>query len=639
MNITPTDARALAELVARHYGDVEVVTSTIPARTETVTETVLVDERHWERVPYAPVGFFAKFITAIRVALAYVPFALGTYAGFVGAFFGWLGETVFHRGSGTSLPGKMKATWQRSNEKYEAALHRIRTQLVAETRQVEQTVEVVREIEPERTIQDTVRASRLVSLGRGSIGFRASTGLDGVVVTGPPTLMDSTTLRYPTVPEIDQIFADARRMESSLEHVPWVMDGDAARFNIREATPYGDNLPLRGLERGIKEHFEALERAFLSGQADQFELPAVTDPRILEHLAPTSAPVEAAPAWIQRLRDLVDSQGGRELEHFVESWMERWQQVESTLFTVREDSLRDQIAPECFDLSTSLNYSAFNFYCPRCNFEKLDQLSNRDYSVQGDQINEPINFSVNTRCLLDLDPRLWRCIACEFETTQPIPIHKMLDGILLPAFDRLMDENQVERVRAHQEVRIREIDIRNSLEGEIERAQFDNLGQIDALVEEMERLSVDVSGERLAIATMEEILSAYDVQQNAVMNNIREVGIRADTEIQARTQAVLDRVNQVKDEEMQALREELNTLSRAKKEDDERRDAVQKDIAKNLEETKEAQEQQAADALSATRESTRATRENTRATRTGLHRNERRQAHANAINAAILRRK
>ena len=635
--MTQTDTRAWARLVARLYHDAEVLTKTVPARTETVMETVLVDEQYTARVPrYSNVSLIIM-VRAPRYTLAYLAHVLRSYSSLLLTFLGWVGAAIIRRGNGASLSQRLRDSRARRLAKYQTALSNIRTKFVTATRQVEKTVQHEREVDPEHTVEEAKSGRRVVALGRGGIGFQASPSLSGVVVTGPEQLMDPVELHYPTIPDLDRMVAGSQEMESALEHVPWVLDGASAGFEVREQTAYGDTLPLRGLEREIKEHCDDMQRAFSSDQSVAMRLLAVTDRRILESLEASYGPEAGAPAWAQELTELSESPGGRPLERFAENWVERWQHVDDALVQVREESLCDQIAPECFDLGTYLQYSAFNFYCPRCNAEKLGQLVARDYSVQGDQVNEPISFSINTRCLLDTATDTWQCTACEFETIRPIPVHKMLDEILLPAFDRLMDEHQVERVRAHQDVRTREIEIRNSLEGEVERAQFDNLGQIDALVEEMERLSVDISGERLAITTMEDILEAYEVEQNAVMKNIQETGDRTDDEIQRRTQAVLEHVNEIKDFNMAALREELNTLARAKREDDERRDAVQRQIATNINEVQSAVQENTA-TVREEAESGRETADlNTRRLQKGMLQVEQRQALGNAIALASLR--
>ena len=633
MEITQTDIRALAELVAEYCREPEVIRTTIPARNEIVTETVMVEEPSSERVPDIPVGFFAKILRWLRIAIAFAAFGFGAYMGFAGTFFVWMAKLVSRKDRGPSLVENLRRSWQQSNENYEAALLAIRTRLETTTHEVEQTVERVKEIEPERTVEETITPSRVVALGRGRIEFRALNSLGGNVVIGPAALMDAAESQYPTVSEVDRLMAAVSEMESSLEHVPWVLDGDPAGFEVRADTAYGDNLPLRGLEREIKEHLEEMERAFSGGQSVLTELLAVTDPKLLRTMLPISDQCDLAAPWIQAMTELAESTGGRELETFAEKWISRWGQVDQALVQVREESLIDQIAPECLNLGTSLSYTAFNFYCPRCNADKLEELRNRDYRVQDDEMNEPVNFSVNTRCQLDAKTKLWRCVGCEHETSNPVPVHKMQDGILMPAFDRLMDEHRVERVKAHQDVRSREIEIRNAMEGETERVEFANDDKVDALLEEMQRLSVDISGERQAIDMMAEILAAYDVKQNAVMGNIREEGIRTGEAIQARTEAVLERVDQVKNDEMAALQQELFTLSRAKREDDERRDAVQKQIAHNIRDVETAVHGNTA----AVHVNTLAVEAGALSTRSGLDRIESEVEFNNAISHATLR--
>ena len=121
------------------------------------------------------------------------------------------------------------------------------------------------------------------------------------------------------------------------------------------------------------------------------------------------------------------------------------------------------------------------------------------------------------------------------------------------------------------------------------------------------------------------------------MKNIQETGDRTDDEIQRRTQAVLEHVNEIKDFNMAALREELNTLARAKREDDERRDAVQRQIATNINEVQSAVQENTA-TVREEAESGRETADlNTRRLQKGMLQVEQRQALGNAIALASLR--
>lgn len=226
----------------------------------------------------------------------------------------------------------------------------------------------------------------------------------------------------------------------------------------------------------------------------------------------------------------------------------------------------------------SAGESAFNMYCPDCNSDFHATLYGRTYDVQSDQTNEPLNFSANTRRILDYDEngeKVWRCVACENETYIPIPVHKMLDELLLPVYDRLMNENQVERLRAHRDARNKEIEYRTAMRTESETSQFDHFRRMEALAEDMRRLQVDIQGDNAALESLRAIIAAYDTKQNAELASVQATSARVESAIRIRTEQAMRRVDGVKEEQMNALNEENFYLSKAKREEVERRDNVQ----------------------------------------------------------------
>ena len=565
-NVHEAELRAILELVARHYS-VQTVTKTIPGRTETVTETVTVEESYYRRVPTEPDGLLERLSRVLRRIFAFVVYLVEVCITFV--------ATLFDQNT------SIQEALQRCKDAYLDKLREIDTTLVSAVREVDRTVTRDIEIDPEFVEESVQGRNRVSAIGRGRIGFQAYQTRGGVLVTGPSGLMESKNIRYPVLHDAESLVQKSNDMEAELEHVPWVLDGSKRMFPVpNEAESYYDmnRVPLRGLERDVLELWqEVMATAFEDATDHLLRISAVTDNELISAMVPARDVNNISHPPPENLAYESGPQG-EQFEALVEQWPARWAEVEQALLDARMNSLRDQVTPECVDLGTFVNYSAFNFYCPMCNEVKQRELLDRDYSIQANQEYEPVSFSANSRCLFDPDEDTWRCVACGNETSRPIPIHKMLDGVLLPAYDHLMNEHKVERLRAHQNVRNKEIENRNSLEAELERTQIEYLGQIDALGEEMQRIQVEALSERMAVDAMRVILEAYEIQQNNTMSSIRESSALTQAEIEERTESVLANVDEIKQQEMDSLNEELTELSKAKRMDDERRDALQRDI-------------------------------------------------------------
>ncbi len=605
---TPTlDPLVVAELIAKHYSN-RTVTKTIPGSPQ--EETLVVTKRvpYVEIIEVQPKGLrdhmvlnYRKAMIRIRLFMSWVWMLLAACTQ----------ETALilkcalicrHRGVCFASPRRPKSvkrsmrqlrcfgrwTWRNACRLMRDRIADLYVREVSRTRIEEGTV--TREVEgPPEIVEESIPGkNRILAVGQGRLEFQGHQTQEGVIVTGPPSLMERRSIRYPALSDPALAFQMASEIESALEHVPWVLDGETEHFDVpQEIEPYYARgmVPLRGLEREIVEHCHEMAECFAARSDLLLDVAAVTDSALLGALTPiVNGNTVPLPDALESFEREVASQGGRELEILAERWPVRWQDVTDALREAREFSLREQVAPESLDLGTYISYSAFNFYCPQCNDSKSQRLLARDYSVQGNEDFEPVSFSANSRCLFDPKDEMWRCVTCEYETTHPIPMHRVLDEVLLPAYDYLMNENKVERVRAHQSIRNREIENRNSLETDLERTQIEYLSQIDALGEELERLHVDVSGEMVAIGALEEILRQYEIKQNSVMANIRKSSVQTDREIRERTEAVLTKMDGVKQREMEAMSAELEYLSMAQRKDDERRDAIQRGIlSANLE--------------------------------------------------------
>ncbi len=616
------DFDVLSDILSKHYFTPYMKDVLVPARFEMITENILVDEPYtqWEE-EYDDTDSF--LFRSLRHPLALLILLFKLFFGSSVIIAKWAIVKIRREEGGPEFDD-MKVLYLESMDNFYLATRRKTMVEVEYVRQVEKTITHEVEIEPEHTVQEEVRSTtRVLSIGRGNLMFNAWTSPNGVLVTGPHQINKSHEIRYPVLNDIEPIFESINEIEKSLEAIPWVLDGEVSTYSTKEETDYGGDVPLRGLEKEIRDHYELIQNSFASISYTAVYLDIINDLHLLSYLVPNDNMQPKKPSWLDSLIEQVEAKGGSDLEEIANTWISNWGHINNALFVTRKTSLCDQIAPECFDLGTFLNYSAFNFYCPECNKSHQQEILTRDYSVHSNQINEPVYFSKNTRCVYDLDNEVWRCLTCENETKHPIPIHKMLDGVLLPAYDHLMEEHKVERLKAHKEVRDREIERSANMETELQQIQYNNIAQINVLTEEMERFKSDIAGEQLAINSMQEILDAYQVKQTNVMKEIESFSEHVYDEIQKRTDKVLRQVDELKEHEMELLNEKLGVISRAKRLEDERRDAIQCAILQaNIEQVK------------ATDELIAAVDHNTRTTQKGLEDVKNSQDKGNAIAAA-----
>lgn len=483
-----------------------------------------------------------------------------------------------------------------------------------ETKKVKRTKEepdtVMETVTKTKTVEEEVSPNKkVVRAGQSALTFQATETPDGCLVEGPDPLTSRRSLSFPTIDRPEAIYEATESIEDVVAEIPWVLDGSTAAYEASaedEIADYEGDVPLRGEEQALRGYFEVVENAFSRLDTVEVDVRSLEDPALFDDLSPLLDRVGEAPDADSTLYRLLEGPGGRKLETFARGWEQRWVRVNVALLEARSESLFNQVGPDCYELGTQLGYSAFNFYCPHCNGEQQEELLERSYGVQDEEVHEPIRYSDTTRCVFLPEEEVWKCRTCERTTDDPIPIHRMLDDVLFPAYDHLMQENKNERLRIHSKARDQERDLQEKAESELDSIRRKHMSEIFSLSEEMERFQADIAGEREAIESMEELLDTYKVAQEESVKSIERFSQKVHDEIQARTEQVLDEVDTVKEREMEALAEELDELSKAQRIEDERRDALLSDIAENTERTADASER-TAEATERTAEATERT--------------------------------
>lgn len=475
-------------------------------------------------------------------------------------------------------------------------------QTVEETQKVQQ--EIIRKVKEDQDPRDEVipASTKAIAFGRLKIAFKAiSIDENRVVVFGPTKVGEETRKFYPTIKDVQRYYELNSEMNSRFKEVPHILKGEKGVYPLGEKADEGSEVALWGFEKELEDSFLKMESIF----GDQTDIPIriswIKSPDLYHYLARNRSPIkkgEESQSLVsedyQAVLDIHKSEGGLQLEDSIKEWIDLWALNHAILHGLRFSSLSTQVAPIFFDYGNLLNYSAFNFYCPLCNNSNVEDILNRSYSVQSDNLTPPVHFSKNTRCIYELQTGSWRCPTCGAIIENPIPIHKSLDEILLPTFDRLMAENKTERLKAHSDARTKEIGFNNEMEKELEKAFYDQVSLILSLANDVEKMKAEILGEGEAINSIQEVVQGYGKSQSSVLERIQKYSEAIRFEIQKRTDEVLAEVDRFKDHQMNILEEKLFRLSKVKRLDDERRDAIQREIVSAQKEMIIAQRNQTA---------------------------------------------
>ena len=499
-------------------------------------------------------------------------------------------------------------------------------QTVEETQRVQK--EIVRKVEEAQGFDDEVipASTKATAFGRIGIFFKAISIADKrVLVFGPAELGEETRKIYPIIKDVQRYYDLNKDMNLRFKEVPHILKGEKGVYPPVDKATDGEEVALWGFEKELEDSFLQIESIF----RDQTDIPVkmnwVKNPDLYHYLARRQSPIKKGEKYqslfsddYQAFLDYHKSEGGLQLEDSIKEWIDLWALNHAVLHGLRFSSLSTQVAPIFFDYGNLLNYSAFNFYCPLCNNNNVEDILNRSYSVQSDNLTPPVHFSKNTRCVYDLKTGSWRCPTCGETIENPIPIHKSLDEILLPTFDRLMAENKTERLKAHADARGKEIGFNNEMEKELEKAFYDQVSLILSLANDVEKMKAEILGEGEAINSIQEVVQGYGKKQSSVLERIQKYSEAIRLEIQKRTEEVIAEVDHFKNQQMNILEEKLFRLSKVKRLDDERRDAIQREIVSAQKEMVIAQRNQTAAIADGFNRTTSAIHQQTETTQVGF---------------------
>jgi hypothetical protein len=555
------DQEALVKLLSRHYFRPYEREAERPLVKKRVVEEILVREPHVDHRDVDAGPSRVAILSVVGAAVLLVP---------VGIRYGW-GASL---GLGVLIAALGFLALRRFRE--------IRTEEVKTIHTVPRSVEKEISVPSDEPVYETVRSkTRVVGIGRGRLKSRGIRTPYGVLVAGPDGLTSPVQLTLPVLNDVEPIFDADRALGQEMGSIPWVLEGAKKTFPTTEPSAYRDAVPLYSLETRIRDYFELVTTSFRSIRPIPVDLNVLTETSLMSHLEPVDRALDP-PAWATELLRLLDYQADHLLEEFATKWVDRWAWIHLVLFKARTVALCEELAPECLALGNRTTYKGFHFYCPECNRPTAELLLQRDYSVQAPSPGQAVTFSPSTRCVRRPNEDVWRCLACERETTAPIPIHRMLDELILPVYDRLMEEHKVERLKAHAKARSDELSLQNQREAELEKTRSEGLTQLYALSEELERFRAEIAGEYEAIDSMLPILTAYSLHQEATVMQIRDFSRRVNDETKARTEKLLEGMDKIELREMKTLDEKMQKSSRALRIEDEARDQVQRSILEGV---------------------------------------------------------
>ncbi len=255
---------------------------------------------------------------------------------------------------------------------------------------------------------------------------------------------------------------------------------------------------------------------------------------------------------------------------------------------VMNKSLNSITVPGTYLFLDRVDKTSYNYYCPSCNAKLIDHILNAEYKHSGEKDNRVV-FPMNTRMeLVDLELFLWKCPLCTTETREPYPRHKMEDELFTPVYDKLYEEHFKDRLNIYNQINDQKREYAEKAEVQFHQVLRESRTKRDELKSKIRTIQSDMSSDEVAIQSLNDLLVKY---KRIAVEKSRE--IQADLanskrEIEIENERSKKRIDDAVAKAKKDVDKSTKKYASLEREDQKKRDEVQKQIAQNTKRTTEA---------------------------------------------------
>ncbi len=456
---------------------------------------------------------------------------------------------------------------------------------------IETTATVFVDVDPEHAPHMVEREipnpTRVTAVGSVALRLDALKFGNGVLLVDSWRLAEAPGAEMPVLADADAIRESMTRLDEAIARIPAVLSGERARVDNAPDPAFPEGVPVVGMELDILRGFEGLVEQLACRRLERFR-PNIVQPghplvRLLKPVPGRSASEAGANADLQRLRKIIPAEARRDHERFLDGFIEAWNRNQLLITKLRYESLGERMSPHVLQLGYLSNYSSFNFYCPHCIRDLALSMLARDYSLLAEQETQPVMFSRNSRCVYDPETQAWRCRACDASVPgrELVPVHKVLDDVLYPAYDRLMEENKIKRLEMDNKTRDDVITYENKRSQEIDAIQMTYERDRGSAQSGIDMAKAELDGQRQAITAIRGIMDAYQIHQTSVIKSIDDRCRQIQGEIQDTVAARRAEADSQYAALIEEFRSGMTAVARMKREEDLIRDHIQIAILAN----------------------------------------------------------
>lgn len=281
----------------------------------------------------------------------------------------------------------------------------------------------------------------------------------------------------------------------------------------------------------------------------------------------------------------------------------------------RQKSIKSVVQPMNTELKRISLITSYNCYCPSCNEDVLKNIEEAQYD--GSLSNSAPTPSQASLLTPLADGKTWECPMCSKQTQNPFAVHKMLDKLIYPTMDRLIQENKNERTKLYHNAESEKRKILTDERKEVRDLLENGETRTDAIQSRVRDMVANMANANGTIKLLMGELASFQLTKEGRLKTLsNEMAQITDKIEEHRTQSIT-KLNTTLDEIKDEATQEFSRLASIARAEEQARVQLMKDQVNTMKEVKSAVHQN----TSAVRENTRATQNvansmqaNTRAT-------------------------
>lgn len=277
-------------------------------------------------------------------------------------------------------------------------------------------------------------------------------------------------------------------------------------------------------------------------------------------------------------KDADDAASWSSLQDYLYEVMERLENATQRFSHSREYALGGVMKSFNRDLEGLSAFASFNSYCPRCNEEVISNSANGEWDA--DNNSYPV-FDPATR--MTVVPKLsrWECPVCGFQTDRPFPVHRLLDELIYPALERLLQENRIQRLKTYQEAEDRILECLRDEEKEILEYVEKTEKESRDIQSKVREVASNIEGARATVSMLQDEISRIESLKDSRMASVTSEINQIAGQISEYREKTMTEYNQTMDAVVAAASRDIEQLAQIARQEEQARMEVQRQIAQN----------------------------------------------------------